>query len=227
MAREKVKVEIIGKYSYERQAYVPWETEVVSIYKMLKDDGEILVWKTTGGLGNWKTVITPKGQHRSEYEGANKGDKVVIQYTVKEQSEYKGEPQTIVTRVKLVEIIEKGPSWEEIQEQKEAERQKKKEKQLASIKDGDMIYNMPYRQYKEHYADCETVIGSYNSVRNDIDVIVRAGRLKASGVRFKRFSHWCFENEKGEKYLFYAVSKENAEKQLKKLKLEGEWKFIW
>lgn len=51
----------------------------------------------------------------------------------------------------------------------------------------ETIIRMPYRQYKNAYADCQTVCDSYDSSSKTIEVIVPEGRLKPSGVRGKRF----------------------------------------
>jgi hypothetical protein len=82
---------------------------------------------------------------------------------------------------------------------------------------------MPYRQYKEHYSDCETVIDSYEDRNGNkvIKVIIREGRLKNSGVRGKHFSGYEveFKDENGKKArcTFRAVCEDNVMKQWKKL----------
>lgn len=48
---------------------------------------------------------------------------------------------------------------------------------------------MLYRRYKQHFADCETVPGSYDPASKTIEVLLPEGRLKPSGTRGKRF-HW-------------------------------------
>lgn len=49
------------------------------------------------------------------------------------------------------------------------------------------IETMPYRRYKQHFADCETVLGSYNKTHKTIDVLIPEGRMKPSGVRGQSF----------------------------------------
>ena len=102
---------------------------------------------------------------------------------------------------------------------KEELEAKKREEQLASIKDGDAIWRMPYKQYKEHYSDCETVAGSYECSDRGyktIEVILRKGRVKNSGVRGERFSRYAFILENGHRVIYKAVCCENAEKRLEK-----------
>ena len=49
------------------------------------------------------------------------------------------------------------------------------------------IETMTYRRYKQHFADCETVFGSYNKTYKTIDVLIPEGRMKPSGVRGQSF----------------------------------------
>ena len=46
---------------------------------------------------------------------------------------------------------------------------------------------MLYRNYKQHYSDCETVPGSWEADTKSIEVLVPDGRMKPSGVRGQRF----------------------------------------
>ena len=52
---------------------------------------------------------------------------------------------------------------------------------------------MPYKKYKQHYADCKTVPGSYNKFSKMIKVLVPEGRKKPSGVRGQSYSYIWFE----------------------------------
>ena len=74
------------------------ETEM-TVYGMRTERGDMLIWKTASGC----LCI----EHEDEYghidtEVAEKGDKLTIRGTIKEHGEYKGEKQTILTRVKLM-----------------------------------------------------------------------------------------------------------------------------
>lgn len=80
------------------------------------------------------------------------------------------------------------------------------------------IIRMRYRDYKDHYADCKTVAGSYSASNKTIEVIVPEGRMKPSGVRGKSFMGyqlWCKDETTGKYYYscYRATSKENAMKQ--------------
>ena len=200
--RMNMVVTLVGEYSYMTTfGYVEQEH---FIYTMKDEQDNVIVWKTTSIIG--KDTIDDKG-----YEGwvpVYKGDKIEIKATVKDHSEYKGTPQTIVNRVKVTDILEKAPTKEE----REAAKQ---EEQLATLEGEDFIYTMPYRQYKEHYADCELLAGSWNEQERTVGVIVREGRLKNSGVRGRQFADYLFKNGNRCRCI-YAVSEENAWKRIEK-----------
>lgn len=54
------------------------------------------------------------------------------------------------------------------------------------------IETMLYRRYKQSFADCETVAGSYNKSTKTIDVLLPDGRLKPSGVRGQTYHYMEF-----------------------------------
>lgn len=189
-------------------------------YIMHDAEGNVLVWKTTSSLMfDW---IDTNGNYQNDI--IRKGDTMLIEGKVKEHSEYKGVKQTILTRCKF-SLVCHAPTKEELDAQRSAQ-------QMQSLNDGDFVWEMPYTQYKEHYADCETVAGSYDDKVDSrgfqhghptIKVIIREGRLKASGVRGMRFHRFRFrsvetEPKSGEPYgiTIRAVSEENARKQLAK-----------
>ena len=210
MARVDMKVKLVGEYQYDRKKYASYGYETVSIYKMTDESDKVYVWKTTSWLAY-------------NDEPINRGSVIVIAATVKGKSEYNGETQTELTRVKVKEVIEMGKSWEQIQAEREQAREAKRAEQLASLKGEDFVWTMPYKQYKERYADCETVIDSFVRPRFGgcyIDVIIREGRLKASGVRGKHFHSYrlAWEEEDGRHTgAFVAVDYEHAEAQFHKM----------
>lgn len=234
MARETFTVEMKGIYSFKVPATFGYGYETKYIYNMEGEDGTVYVWKTGKfwGIPVYEGVnpdtafdIDDKGRAYN-FQRIVKGDRLVITATVKGKSEYKGQPQTELQRCKVVELLSHTKSWEDIQAEKEAEKKRRKQEQLDSIKDGDFIWNMPYSQYKEHYSDCETIIDSYEAPERAygyrpamIKVIIREGRLKASGVRGKRFYGWELRfthDGVTTSEVFKAVCYENAVKQLKK-----------
>lgn len=220
MASNRVTIKGIlsGEYSFERPSF-GYGTETVTIYKITSEDGKVYVWKTTSAMCMEVPYVGKVGCHNFEdrngnpvdYISPNKGDTVIITASIKGESEYKGEMQTEIQRVKVTEIISKP------------EIKVESKKQDLTLAEGDRIIQMPYKQYKEHYSDCETVKGSFfrdeHNGNSFIKVIIRNGRMKASGVRGQRFMNYTFngiENGKVSTFSAYAVSEENAMKQLNK-----------
>lgn len=221
MARIDTVVKMTNVYSFERRAIAYWSTETAYIYTMTGEDGTVYVWKTTAVMGFEEPTDDPTGytidgkEGRWQWVACNKGDVIRIRATIKGESEYKGMPQTEVNRVKVMERIERALTREEREEMK-------REEQLASINEGDIIMTMPYRNYKDHYSDCETLAGSF--IRSDydaptIDVIVRKGRLVPSGVRGQSFSGYEIKYKMDGivgSVVYRAVCEDNAVKRFQK-----------
>lgn len=234
----QVKVTMANIYSYEAPAYA-YGTETRYIYTMKADDEKVYVWKTTAYMGmdveNENGSFTKRGKTYS-FLKINKGDVIEITATIKGEGEYKGQPQTELMRVKVKARLFKAETWEEAQARREAEKAQKAQTQRESLEGRDFIWTMPYKQYKEHYSDCETVAGSYNDhmrgremtcrhIPATIDVIIREGRLKNSGVRGEHYSGYEVQNENGMKVVYRAVKEENAIRRAEK-EFGGEWKCI-
>lgn len=221
MARIELDVKFIKESHYDRPGYGYRNSyETVWVYKFQDSDGKIYVWKTTNILmrdemdGDYHIMYT---KDRSEVI-PNVGALIKIRASVKGESEYKGEKQTVLTRVKVVEIIENAISEEE-------KREAYKLSQIKSLKEGDFIWKkMPYRQYKNHYSDCEKIIDSYDVENGTIDVIIRDGRLKNSGVRGQLYYYWIFKDDTKELVrTIKAVSYENAYKRVTENSPDREW----
>lgn len=209
-----VPVRIEKESSYVNYAYSYYGT-TVTVYVMRDADENCLVWKTSA------TMAVTEG---NDTYYPKKGDSIVISATVKELSQYNGVSQTVLTRVKVNAVTEKAPTWEEI-------KMSKQEEQRNTLSGEDFIWIMPYKQYKEHYADCEKLFGSYKEADQynrtpTIGVIIREGRLKNSGVRGKHYSGFCFENEKHEKITYRAVCEENAQRRVEKDFPEHTWDCV-
>lgn len=192
------------------------------IYTMRDDAGNVLVYKS-GAYLTFKTG--EKDQWGNPVEtGIRRGDKISISGTVKNHGEYKETKQTVLQRVRVKALIERQPTKQELED-------KKREEQLASLTDGDFLWRMPYRQYKEHYSDCEILAGSFDEgcdshgrkiAETTVEVIIREGRLKNSGVRGEHFYGFEFKTANGGTVCYRAVSEENARKQMRKDYPESE-----
>ena len=210
--RITANVTLVNEYQFT--THFAYQTKTNYIYTMVDDQGNVLVWKTSSFL--YIEGTNEAGEYWSY--APHKGDCFEIKATVKAHGEYKGQQQTELQRVKVLAIISKAPTKEEIDAKKKAE-------QLASLGENDIVWHMPYKQYKEHYSDCETVAGSFESTRwgKTIGVIIREGRLKASGVRGEHYSGYQCTNEKGEIVVYRAVSEDNALRRAAKEFPESTW----
>lgn len=186
------------------------------IYTMKDADGNVIVWKTSS------CVSKALNDECTEWHFITKGDVIRITGKVKEHSEYKGTEQTVLTRCKC-EFIEFALTAEELKEQERLT-------QIASLTGNDFIWEkMPYKQYKDHYSDCETLKGSfdYEDGVAVIDVIIREGRLKNNGVRGMHFAGFQFRTDEGKLVCYRAVSAENARKQmLKEYPNSEDWELV-
>ena len=184
-------------------------TTTKRIYKFVDAEGCVLVWKTTGYLSISDKVPEP-----------NKGAVVTISGKVKGFSNYKGEDQTELERVKLVKVVTDTETLVEAS---------KGTKNTVEIKDTDKVVEMPYSNYKNHYADCKTVPGSYKIGDGYqppmIKVIIPEGRMKKSGVRGEHFNGYELINEEGKKVTYCAVSVENAIKRANKEHPGCKWEL--
>ena len=226
MRLKNIEVEVTGVYSYKAKAF-GYGYETKYIYTMKGTDDTVYAWKNTTSLLGYEEVtdsdneyysINAKGE-KVKWNPIHKGDVITISATVKGDDEYNGQKQTLVNRVKVHGRTFKAKTPEEIEAEKMEKKEREKREQLDSIKEGDIVQKMPYRQYKEHYNDCETVIDSYECINglSTIKVIIRKGRLKNSGVRGEHFNEYQFYFDyEGEEHMesFRAVSEENALKQL-------------
>ena len=206
---KRIKVIVTFKKSFE---YVDYKFSYYGtthyIHSFEDAEGNVIVWKTTGTVDYFedgKCIIVTEGST------------IELTGTVKDHSMYKDTEQTVFSRCK-VKLIERAKTKDEIE-------QEKAEAQEASLCEGDYIWEMPYRQFKEHYSDCETIIGSFDSHEDSrgfrqgeatIKVIIRAGRLKKSGVRGEHYSGFEFTTDEGKKITYRAISEETARKRMRK-----------
>ncbi len=184
-----------------------------NVHKFTDEQGNILVWKTSNFVEYVKDGYC---------EFIPEGSIVEIKCSVKDHSEYKGEEQTVVVRCKF-NLIEKAKT-------KQEKLEKKKNNQIDNLQDGDQIVTMSYKNYKEHYSDCETLAGSFSAEygKAEISVIVRAGRMVPSGVRGQHFHGYVLQNKETKmKHCFRAVCEENAFKQAKNQGYNpSEWECV-
>ena len=104
----EMTVTLERRFSYERPCYnAPWKTDLVTGYVFKTDDGNTLVWKTTGALhvkeykerGHFRD---DDGKGWYDYVSPEDGERVTITATIKAQEEYNNVNQTILNRVKWI-----------------------------------------------------------------------------------------------------------------------------
>ena len=112
----EMTVTLARTFMYEVPCFgAPWRTELVTGYVFKTDDGNTLVWKTTGSIS--RKVELPwdaedycgrnTDKHTKwDWESPEEGDRITIKGTIKAHEEYNNVNQTILTRVKW--IGEKG-----------------------------------------------------------------------------------------------------------------------
>lgn len=194
----KISTVVTLKYRFENtNFYNGWNATTTYTYIMVDAENNTFVWKTTSCLDY--------PINEDELGFLNIGDSFEITGTIKAHTTYKENEQNVLTRCKY-KLVSKAPDYKAI----------KREKQMATLNEGDIIMEMPYRNYKEHYADCETVCDSFNYDLGTIKVIVRAGRLVPSGVRGQHYSGYQLTDENGRTACYRAVCVENALKRAEK-----------
>ena len=219
-AGKRINIDLTLTKVCEVPNYFGYHVTTDYIY-IFKDSGDnTLIWKTSCVIG--------MDDDNSDYGWipVRRGDKINVMASIKGESEYKGEPQIIITRVKVKKIVERALT-------KADKIRFKRIDQMTSLQDGDFLWEIPYSRYKKHYSDCETLAGSYiDHDQNDyplkqplITVIIRKGRLKPSGTRFKHYSGYEFKNEHEHIVCYRAVCEENAKKRAEKDFPNCTWKL--
>lgn len=105
---DKIEMEVTLDltFSYEVPCFnAPWKTDVVTGYVFKTDDGNTLVWKTTGSMRckveDPHGCFIEKGK-RYRYLHPEDGERVKIRGTIKGHQEYNDVNQTELTRVKWI-----------------------------------------------------------------------------------------------------------------------------
>ena len=160
MEKVRLNVKVRKIYSYEAPGYgynKGYETHY--IYVMQGEDGKIYVWKTTKVMRilNREFDCCPREENKI-YEG----DELHLTAYLKAHSMYKGVPQILVTKVEVIERMIAVLNPEE-----------KLNCQLESIMPWDEVKEVSYKDYKNKYSKCETVLYSYDASNKTIKIIIR------------------------------------------------------
>lgn len=167
IGKKKVMLELtlidIITYGVEPRYY--YDDGIRRIYKFIDENNDIFIWRTSSVL------------YIEEYDHEkdicfdyiiDPGDKISLSGNIKDISEYRGEEQVVLERVKVYRVLEKrSMTSDEIYEFH-------KNQQLSKIKGNYEIKTITYGEYKNEYDGYETVKGSF--IRSDngcfIDVII-------------------------------------------------------
>lgn len=105
VGRPKQRLDMVvtyeGSSDFERASYSGYGMETVYIHRFRDEDGNAIIWWTGNAFGDY----VEDDQGYSNWQKYNVGDKFRIKATVKKHGEYKGEKNTVVTRVKVVEKL--------------------------------------------------------------------------------------------------------------------------
>ena len=108
---QKIEVEVTLErtFSYEVPCFnAPWKTDLITGYVFKTDEGNTLVWKTTGSIGHKEEVSNydecdfREGGKFYRFVSPAEGDRITIKGTIKDHQEYQNVNQTILNRVKWV-----------------------------------------------------------------------------------------------------------------------------
>ena len=162
------EVILIDDITYGTEPKYYGDSGIRHIYKFLDHEDNIFTWFTSKVIGI--DFIDDKGNEGWKF--INEGDIISISAVIKEIGTYKGEDQVILTRCKILAIVKEAMFTEE------KITLLKRTIQLAKYDKNSIYYEIktvPYKEYKNNYSNCETVIDSF--VRTDhgcfIDIIVQ------------------------------------------------------
>lgn len=154
MNRSEKVIELLtltGIYQYytDRVAYYGDDGWRV-IYTLEDCRGNVYSWRSsTAKLG--KNVVDDNGD-AIDWIPVRLGGKVALKGTVSGTGEYKGVPQTYLSRCKILEIVDFGPTEEEYIEMKRAEQLTGRDCEVRRVR---------YSEYKNEYSNCETLYESF------------------------------------------------------------------
>lgn len=165
----RAELEVVKIYEYVGEPYSYYDSGVRRLYVFKDDDGQEYVYTTSKNFlvaGHFEDV------NRAEDWvidwAVHVGGRIMLKGSVKGEREYNGKSQIQLTRCKVLSVLDEGPSPEELHEIK-------KQEQRNSIRVQDNVIRVSYKEYKEKYDKCETVIDSFERTPKGcfIDVIIR------------------------------------------------------
>lgn len=130
------------------------------IYRFIDEDKNIYMWRTSNVIG----IDYVNDKDEEAFQFVEVGDKIILSGTLKEENEYNGVPQIVLTRCKVKDFIESKA----ITEEKSLEI--RRDLQLAKYGGIYEIRTVSYKEYKNNYNKCETLIDSFR--RTDVGALI-------------------------------------------------------
>lgn len=204
--RIEITATLTNEYHYTKPSYTGYGRDDRTIYIFADEDGNVYKCDTNTVLG----IDVQKDGGEYGFEAIFKNDVVKLRGTIKAHNEYKGIEQTVLNRVNILQLVSRPKTKKQLMEDKRRE-------QMESLQAGDELMEMTYSNYKKHYADCETLAGSFEIAGCAyITVIVRSGRLVNSGTRGRHFDYYEVRGVNGKLEIYKAISEETAERRFLK-----------
>lgn len=108
---DKIQMEVTFVRSFEYTVSFGWSHTNMTGYVFKTDDGNTLVWKTSGSGLMYETVLPPDAvnycgtdENGNKYDivSPDEGERITIKATIKDHQEYRDVNQTILNRVKWI-----------------------------------------------------------------------------------------------------------------------------
>ena len=166
----RAELEVVKIYEYVTEPYHYYDSGVRRLYIFKDEEGQEYVYRTSRNFlvaGHFEDNM--KGAEDWVVDWAvNVGGRIILKGSIKGEKEYNGKPQIQLTRCEVLSVLDEGPTPEELHERKKIE-------QKNSITVQDSVIRVSYKEYKEKYNNCETIIDSFERTPNGcfIEVIVR------------------------------------------------------
>ena len=167
------EMEVVNIREFIGDSYSYYDSGLRRLYVFKdEDEQEYIYWTSKNFLvkGHFED-IEKNGNIYNDWiidSAVNIGGKIVLKGFIKGEKEYNGRHQIQLTRCNVLEVIDEGPSPEERLEMRKSE-------QKNSISIQDKVIKITYKEYKENYSECETIIDSFERTSNGcfIEVIIR------------------------------------------------------
>ena len=193
-----------------------------NVYTFEDSDGKVYVWKTGSEL-----------YYNDQELGI--GSILKIQANENGEREYRGVMQTKLTRVKVVKVIDRAPTWYDLKKERIEDKKKselsKKQNMLKSISKDDVIWEMPYSIYKSKYEGYEVIPGSFkryndstrwSSGTSTICVVIRDNNFGNT----RKYNNYTVRSSSGKELTYRSENKYQALNFVEENFPEDTWEVV-